>query len=271
MTHFTCGQNLTLTVWTISPPSGFIILQDVFAWENSLAVSRNRNQTLAFISLFSPSLMGTLTEPAYAGSSAETAGGRGESMMRLLVRAVPFSRGTQLQLGHGKTNTATTRTKLDLSVQDWKMKCHCEAISRSEFYEFKKESTSPVNSLNRGYRGYSITMTHNTWTHTVNCNLVLKYLRNAQHPFCCTCTVQGYLAHKIHPLLGPYSRHMPRVLGGSQGGERFLLSEVPLYCSPCQLHARGGISAPAAFAAACLPDSRLLYRGISLIRDGIPP
>ena len=28
--------------------------------------------------------------------------------------------------------------------------------------------------------------------------------------------------------LGPYRRPMPRVLGGSQGGGRFLMGEVPL-------------------------------------------
>jgi len=31
------------------------------------------------------------------------------------------------------------------------------------------------------------------------------------------------------PLVGHYRRHMPRVLGGSLGGERFLMGEVPLY------------------------------------------
>ena len=31
------------------------------------------------------------------------------------------------------------------------------------------------------------------------------------------------------PLLGPYSRTIPRVLGGSYGGGRFLMNEVPLY------------------------------------------
>ena len=31
-----------------------------------------------------------------------------------------------------------------------------------------------------------------------------------------------------HPV-GPYSRAMPRVLGGSQGGGRFLMGEIPLY------------------------------------------
>ena len=29
--------------------------------------------------------------------------------------------------------------------------------------------------------------------------------------------------------LGPYRRPMPRVLGGSLGGERFLMSEGPLF------------------------------------------
>ena len=29
--------------------------------------------------------------------------------------------------------------------------------------------------------------------------------------------------------LGPYSRTMPRVLGGSLGGGRFLMSQIPLY------------------------------------------
>jgi len=28
---------------------------------------------------------------------------------------------------------------------------------------------------------------------------------------------------------GPYGRHMPRVLGGSQGGGHFLIGEVPLF------------------------------------------
>jgi len=41
--------------------------------------------------------------------------------------------------------------------------------------------------------------------------------------------LQGYLAYKkAPPPLGPYRRPMPRVLGGSQGGGRFLMSEVPL-------------------------------------------
>jgi hypothetical protein len=45
-------------------------------------------------------------------------------------------------------------------------------------------------------------------------------------------TAQGYrgtsLIRKRIPL-GPYRRPMPRVLGGSLGGGRFLMSEVPLY------------------------------------------
>ena len=38
------------------------------------------------------------------------------------------------------------------------------------------------------------------------------------------------LTRKRTPL-GPYSRTMPRVLGGSWGGGRFLMNEVPLYLS----------------------------------------
>ena len=36
------------------------------------------------------------------------------------------------------------------------------------------------------------------------------------------------LTRKRTPL-GPYRRPRPRVLGGSLGGERFLMGEVPLY------------------------------------------
>jgi len=34
------------------------------------------------------------------------------------------------------------------------------------------------------------------------------------------------------PLPGPYSRNIPRVLGGSHGGLVFLMGEVPLYPTP---------------------------------------
>ena len=40
--------------------------------------------------------------------------------------------------------------------------------------------------------------------------------------------VQGYLAHKIPPLPGPYSRPKPRALWWSLAGGLFLMSEVPL-------------------------------------------
>ena len=39
------------------------------------------------------------------------------------------------------------------------------------------------------------------------------------------------LTRKRNPL-GPYHRPLPRVLGGSQGGGRFLMGEVPLYALP---------------------------------------
>jgi hypothetical protein len=38
-----------------------------------------------------------------------------------------------------------------------------------------------------------------------------------------------YLAYKKPPPRRTLSRPMPRVLGGSWGDERFLMSEVPLY------------------------------------------
>ena len=41
--------------------------------------------------------------------------------------------------------------------------------------------------------------------------------------------LQGYLTYKKPRPLGPYSRTMPTVLGGSYGGGRFLMGEVPLY------------------------------------------
>ena len=46
-------------------------------------------------------------------------------------------------------------------------------------------------------------------------------------------TVQGYLTYKKMHFprtlgMGPYRRPMPRVLGGSYGGWRFIIDEVPL-------------------------------------------
>ena len=41
--------------------------------------------------------------------------------------------------------------------------------------------------------------------------------------------IQGSSLLRKRPPLGPYRRPMPRVLGGFQGGGRFLMSEVPLY------------------------------------------
>ena len=40
-------------------------------------------------------------------------------------------------------------------------------------------------------------------------------------------SLQGYLTYKKRKTLGPYRRPMFKVLGGSQGGRRFLLGEVP--------------------------------------------
>ena len=43
--------------------------------------------------------------------------------------------------------------------------------------------------------------------------------------------LQGYLAQKKPHPLGPDRRPMPRVVGVSQGGGRFLMGEVPLYAA----------------------------------------
>jgi hypothetical protein len=42
---------------------------------------------------------------------------------------------------------------------------------------------------------------------------------------------------RVKPPLGPYCRPVPRVLGGSYGGGRFNMSEVPLYWGP-RVHLR---------------------------------
>jgi len=42
-------------------------------------------------------------------------------------------------------------------------------------------------------------------------------------------TYRGASLARNTPLLGPYIRTMLRALWGSWGGERFLMSEVPLY------------------------------------------
>ena len=49
--------------------------------------------------------------------------------------------------------------------------------------------------------------------------------------------LQGYIAHKSIPL-GPYRRPLPRVAGGTWGGGRFLMGEVPLYGLHGRPHSR---------------------------------
>jgi len=50
------------------------------------------------------------------------------------------------------------------------------------------------------------------------------YLAESAHAL----SLQGYLAHQNQAPMGPHSRPMPRVLGGSQGGGRFLMGELSL-------------------------------------------
>ena len=51
----------------------------------------------------------------------------------------------------------------------------------------------------------------------------LRYTPADQHSY------RGTSLIKNHPLLGPYSRPMPRTLRWSYGGGLFFMSEVPLY------------------------------------------
>ena len=55
--------------------------------------------------------------------------------------------------------------------------------------------------------------------------------QNVECPGILSGRVQGYLAHKKSTPLGPYRRPMPRVMGESQGGGRFLMVEIPLNSS----------------------------------------
>ena len=55
---------------------------------------------------------------------------------------------------------------------------------------------------------------------------------------------RGTLPTSKRTPLGPYRRPVPKVLGGSYGGGRFLMSEVPLYLLmnafiPGRLHQSG--------------------------------
>ena len=43
------------------------------------------------------------------------------------------------------------------------------------------------------------------------------------------CRYRGTSPIRKRTPLGPYRRPMPRILGGSEGGGRFLMGEVPLY------------------------------------------
>jgi len=54
-------------------------------------------------------------------------------------------------------------------------------------------------------------------------------LKRSRDPFRITAGLyMGIPLIRTPPLLGPYSRTMPGVLGGSLGGGRFLVGEVPL-------------------------------------------
>ena len=52
------------------------------------------------------------------------------------------------------------------------------------------------------------------------------------HTYRCLGTYRGTSLTRKRTPLGPYRRPMPRVLGGSEGVGRFLMSKVPLYGGP---------------------------------------
>ena len=78
---------------------------------------------------------------------------------------------------------------------------------------------------------------------------------------------------RSNPLLGPYSRTIHRVLGGSQGGGHFHVSEVPLQVSPWELRTTLGWSAPGLRVSQKFSrgtDSGRVYTGALLMRNSAP-
>ena len=90
-------------------------------------------------------------------------------------------------------------------------------------------------------------------------------------------TYRGTSLIRNTPPVGPYSSRMPRVLGGSQGGGLFLMSEVPLY--PCNAKTAAIYATTTETLRPCVlcevrtasTTHRRAYRGTSLIRNSTPP
>ena len=79
--------------------------------------------------------------------------------------------------------------------------------------------------------------------------------------------LQGHLTYKKGTTLGPYRRLVPRVLVVFQGGGRFRMGEVPLYCRVCGLFTEGYTLHPITCATPCtLPSRRESHE-----QDELPP
>ena len=94
----------------------------------------------------------------------------------------------------------------------------------------------------------------------------------------CLVACRGVSLIRKRPPLGPYSRPVPRLLRQSQRGERFLMSEVPLYGSKQCLKTGdeslpfdlSGITNLVSQASFSLQRWKNVFRGTSLIKKRIP-
>ena len=67
----------------------------------------------------------------------------------------------------------------------------------------------------------------------LDCLICTMFARQRCADLTASAAYRGTSLIRNGPLLGPYSRTIPRVLKWSQGGGLFLMSEVPLYrCGP---------------------------------------
>ena len=93
-------------------------------------------------------------------------------------------------------------------VPDVRCPCHAFRVNPKSIVNFRLWDYSRVNSSKN-----CIKLSGNLWIHFSSGRFV--------H------IIESSLERKFNPL-GPYSRIVPRVLGGSWGSERFRRGEVPL-------------------------------------------
>ena len=66
--------------------------------------------------------------------------------------------------------------------------------------------------------------------HRVDTRVHSKFRTRTARVVLCSCAYRSTSPTRKRYPLGPYSRTMLRALWESWGGERFFMSEVPLYC-----------------------------------------